>query len=77
MSRVTRPPTGEREMQLLREAIAMVAIGAAPRVVVAGIHHAAVVVDPARRLAIESGVRLNLLRLEHDTADLMVEPPHE
>ena len=33
-------PLGERESQLLREAIAMVAIGASPRVVVAGIHHA-------------------------------------
>ncbi len=38
----------------------MVAIGAAPRVVVAGIHHAAAVVEPARRLALESGVRINL-----------------
>ena len=77
MTRAVQPPLGERDLQLLREAIAMVAIGAAPRVVVAGIHHAAAVVDPARRLAIESGVRLNLLRLEHDTADLAVEPTTE
>ncbi len=77
MSHAISNRDGERELQLVREAIAMVAMGAAPRVVVAGIHHADLVVDPARRLAIESGVRLNLLRLEHDTADLMVEPTHE
>ncbi len=48
----------EHEMDLIREAIAMVASGGAPRIMLAGINFGETLLDPARRLALEAGVRL-------------------
>lgn len=58
------PITGsyDYELQLIREAIAMVSTGKAPRVVVAGIRYAAILFDPAERLAQKSGIGLTPLR---------------
>ncbi|HXG39772.1 MAG TPA: hypothetical protein VNJ28_02420 [Candidatus Limnocylindrales bacterium] len=55
---VAVPARLEQEMALIREAIATVAAGVAPRVVVSGIRFGELLLDPARRLARESGVRL-------------------
>ena len=68
----------ERESQLVREAIAMVAGGASPRVVVAGIRFGDQLLDTARRLALQQGVRVNPLPRPNQTgADLVVEPIYE
>jgi hypothetical protein len=70
----TVPDTLEQEMQLIREAIAMVASGVSPRVVVASIRFGEALLDPARRLALEAGVRLvPLWRAEEAGADIAVE----
>jgi hypothetical protein len=50
--------TLEREMRLVREAIAVVADGVSPRVTVAGLRLGEQLLDPGRRLAAEAGVRL-------------------
>ena len=55
----------------------MVASGAAPRVVIAGLHHGVTVIDPARRLALEAGVRLQARRMDGDGMELAVEPIRE
>jgi hypothetical protein len=63
---------------MAREAIAMVASGATPRVVIAGIRHGDEILDSARRIALASGVRVNTLRqVDRDAADLVVEPIYE
>jgi hypothetical protein len=68
----------ERELQLAREAIVMVASGASPRVVIAGIRFADQILDAARRLATESGVSANVVRRgNRPTADLVIEPASE
>jgi hypothetical protein len=68
------PATLEHEMQLIREAIAMVASGGAPRVVLAGIRFGETLLDPGRRLALDAGVRLvPLWRSDEAGADLAVE----
>jgi hypothetical protein len=68
----------ERELRLAREAIAMVACGASPRVVVAGIQFGDEILDTARRLALEAGVRVTPLRTSNGRgADLVVEPIHD
>jgi hypothetical protein len=68
------PATLDRELQLVREAIAMVAGGGARRVVVAGIHFGDVLLAPGARLALEAGVRLTRLRTADGAgADLAVE----
>ncbi len=68
----------ERELRLACEAIALVASGASPRVIVAGIRWGDAILDAARRLALESGVRVNPLRhLDDPRADLVVEPIYE
>ena len=70
-----RGPSGlERERRLVNEAIAMVAVGAAPRVVVASLKHSQALLDPARRLALEAGVRIRPLWRENGAGvDLAVE----
>ena len=68
----------ERELRMVREAIAMVAIGASPRVVLAGIRHGDDILVTARRLALQAGVRVNRLGQQEDRgADLAVEPIRE
>ena len=63
---------------MAREAIAMVASGATRRVVIAGIRHGDEILDSARRLGLESGVRINPIRqTDRDAADLVVEPIYE
>jgi hypothetical protein len=67
--------TLDYEMQLLREAIAMGATGAAPRIVVASIHFGAALLDPAQHIASAAGVRVvPLWRSDHAAPDLAVEP---
>lgn len=68
----------EREQRLVREAIAMVASGAAPRVVVASLRYSYALLDPSRRLALEAGVRVRAIwRNDGGGADLAVEPIDE
>ena len=68
----------ERELRMVREAIAMVASGASSRVVVAGISRGDAILDAARRLGLESGVRVNrLAQPEAKGTDLAVEPIYE
>lgn len=63
---------------MVREAIAMVASGASPRVIVAGISAGDQILDAAQRLGLESGVRVNRLSQHDDRgADLAVEPIYE
>jgi hypothetical protein len=68
----------ERELRMAREAIALVAGGVSPRVVIAGIRYGEQILDSARRLGLASGVRVNPLRQpQRDAADLVVEPIYE
>ena len=65
----------QRELTLAREAIALVATGASPRVVIAGIRFGEAILDDARRLALDAGVRIKpIRRAEGAGADLLVEP---
>jgi hypothetical protein len=69
------PSTLELEMRLVREAIALVASGGAPRVSVAGIRFGEALLEPARRVALQSGVRLvPLWSAEEAGVDILVEP---
>ena len=62
------------ELRLVHEAILMVATKGAPRVVVAGLRLGAQVLDPARRLAEASGVRLvPLWTADEEHLDIRVE----
>ena len=66
--------TLDRELQLVREAIAMVALGGSRRVIVAGIHFGDVLLEPGRQLAHEAGVRLTpLWRADEAGVDVAVE----
>ena len=68
----------EREKRLIREAVAMVASGASPRVIVAGIRYGGTLLDMARRIGLEAGVRVNpIWSNDHATADIVVEPIYE
>ena len=68
----------DRETRLVREAIAMVAAGASPRVVVAGIRYGENILDDARRMALAAGVRVNpIWRADHSGADIVVVPINE
>ena len=72
VSRVER--TLEYEMTLVREAIGMVASGASPRVVLAGMRFGEELLVPARGLAAEAGVRLVPLWMPDDAgADIAIE----
>lgn len=63
----------ETELQLIREAIAMVATGKSPRVILAGIRHAASLLEPAQRLASDAGVVVAPLpRTDPSGTDLVV-----
>jgi hypothetical protein len=66
--------TLEREMTMVREAIAMVAIGASPRVVLGGLRFSAALIANERQSATEAGVRVAPLRRPDDTGtDIAVE----
>jgi hypothetical protein len=66
--------TLEHEMNLVREAIAMVAGGASRRVVVGGLQFGEALLTTARGLAAEAGVRLVPLWMPDDAgADIAVE----
>lgn len=61
-------------MQLICEAIAMVAWGGSPRVVLAGLRFGEVLLYPARLLAHDAGVELSALRrLDVAGSDILVE----
>jgi hypothetical protein len=65
-------------LSLAREAIALVASGASRRVIVAGIRHGEIIMDSARRLALEVGVRVKPLpQPDNAGSDLVVEPIYE
>ena len=62
------------ELRLVREAILLVASGGAPRVLVAGLQLGYAVLEPARRLARQSGVRLvPLWTIDEQHLDIRVE----
>jgi len=64
----------DSEMRLVREAIAMVASGASPRVTIGGIHFGEALLMTAGGLAAEAGVRLVPLWAPDDAgADIVVE----
>jgi len=66
----------EHELDLVRSAIAMVAAGGARRVVVAGLHFGDQLVEPARRMALQAGVRVvPLWPLDERGVDIAVERP--
>jgi len=66
--------TLEHEMTIVREAIAMVAGGGAPRVTVAGLHFGEALLAIVASLATEAGVRVVPLWLPDDAgADIAVE----
>ena len=68
----------ERELRMAREAIAMVASGVSPRVVIAGIRYGDEILESARRLGLDAGVRVNTIRQQQrQAADLVVEPIYE
>lgn len=52
------PAALEREADLIRDAIALVASGGSPRVIVAGLRLGAALLPSARRMALEAGVRI-------------------
>jgi hypothetical protein len=71
-SRVGR--TLDHEMDLVREAIKMVASGGSRRVVVGGLRFGEALLVPARVLAAEAGVRLIPLWMPDDAgADIAIE----
>jgi hypothetical protein len=73
-SNTTVGRTLEHEMNLLREAIAMVASGGSRRVVVGGLRFGEALLVPAQGLATEAGVRLVPLWMPDDAgADIAVE----
>jgi hypothetical protein len=74
-----RPPpsiarTLDQEILLVREAIAMVAFGGSPRVIVGGLRFGQELLGPNRAVAAEVGVRLIPLWMPEDAgADIVVE----
>jgi hypothetical protein len=70
----TVPVTVEHEVGLIRGAIALVASGGAPRVVVAGLRLGEALLPTARRMALEAGVRIvPLWRADEAGLDVAVE----
>jgi hypothetical protein len=66
--------TLDRELRLIREAIAMVAAGRTPRVVLAGLRFGEQLAPAAREMAAKAGVRIvPLWRTDESGADLSVE----
>jgi hypothetical protein len=66
--------TLEHEMRLVRDAIALVASGASPRVVVASLRLSGRLIDPGRQLAAQAGVQFTpLWRVDNAGADIAIE----
>ncbi|HEY4188797.1 MAG TPA: hypothetical protein VGM28_00120 [Candidatus Limnocylindrales bacterium] len=66
--------TLDQELTLLRQAIALVAGGGSPRVVVSGLHFGETLLESGRSLAAAAGVRLVPLWMPDDAgADIAVE----
>ena len=66
--------TLEQEMDLVRDAIVMVAGGGAPRVVLGGLRFGEALLPTARELATEAGVRVVPLWMPDDAgADIAIE----
>ena len=65
----------DRELLMAREAVALVAAGASPRVMIAGLLYGDQILIPARRFGLERGVRVNRLAACYGTrAALVIEP---
>jgi hypothetical protein len=72
------PVTLEHEMQLITEAIALVASGRTHRTVVAGLQLGDALLEPARRIAAEAGVQLiPLWYADEHGLDIAIEPATE
>ncbi len=70
----TPPDPYAGEERLVREAILMVALKGAPRVMLAGLAHGEQVLDRCRRVALEAGVRLHARPTARgDRVDILVE----
>jgi hypothetical protein len=68
------PGAVEHEVGLIRDAIALVATGGAPRVVVAGLRLGDALLPSARQMALEAGVRIvPLWRADEAGLDIAVE----
>jgi hypothetical protein len=66
--------TLEREFGLIREAIALVANGTSPRVTLASLRLSSQLLEPARHLAAEVGVRVvPLWHADEDGVDISIE----
>ncbi|HEY7702102.1 MAG TPA: hypothetical protein VIB02_07275 [Candidatus Limnocylindrales bacterium] len=69
------PATVDNELQLIREGIALVASGRAPRTIVAGLLLSNAILDSAVQMAHEAGVRLTPLWHTDDSGlDFSIEP---
>jgi hypothetical protein len=68
------PSAVEHELRMVHEAIALVASGATPRVIIANIKFGSLVLDAARRIALSQGLRVRPLWRADMEADLAVEP---
>lgn len=67
--------TIERELELVRGAVDMVASGGAPRVQLAGLRFAGQLLAPSRRMALQAGVRIvPLWHADEAGVDIAVEP---
>lgn len=72
VDRTTR--TLDQELDLVRDAIALVASGRSRRVVVASLRFGEQLIEPARRMASQAGVRIEPLWMADDAgADIAVE----
>lgn len=72
VDRTTR--TLDQELDLVRDAIALVASGRSRRVVVASLRFGEQLIEPARRMASQAGVRIEPLWTADDAgADIAVE----
>jgi hypothetical protein len=68
------PEVLDRELQLIREGIALVASGRAPRTIVAGLRLSEALLDPASRLATQAHVALTpLWRTDDSGLDIAIE----
>jgi diphthamide synthase (EF-2-diphthine--ammonia ligase) len=70
------PATLDHELRLIKEAIALVASGVAPRTIVAGLLLSEALLEPATRLARDAGVALTPLWHSDDSGvDIAIERP--